>query len=81
MIRITSYNVCYTKLLRGSIGIIIAFGTVIGAYLENSGGAKTLANRTLKTIGKKRSLLGMNLTGFIVSIPVYCDSGFSYNFV
>jgi len=60
----------------GSIGVIIAFGTVIGAYLENSGGAKTLANWTLKTIGKKRSLLGMNLTGFIVSIPVYCDSGF-----
>jgi len=60
----------------GSIGIIIAFGTIIGAYLENSGGAKTLANWTLKAIGKKRSLLGMNLTGFIVSIPVYCDSGF-----
>ncbi len=60
----------------GSIGIIIAFGTIIGAYLENSGGAKTLANWTLKTIGKNRSLLGMNLTGFIVSIPVYCDSGF-----
>ena len=60
----------------GSIGIIIAFGTIIGAYLEKSGGAKTLANWTLKTIGKKRSLLAMNLTGFIVSIPVYCDSGF-----
>jgi len=60
----------------GSIGIIIAFGTIIGAYLENSGGAKTLANWTLKVIGKKRSILGMNLTGFIVSIPVYCDSGF-----
>lgn len=60
----------------GSIGIIIAFGTIIGAYLENSGGAKTLANWTLNTIGKKRSILGMNLTGFIVSIPVYCDSGF-----
>jgi len=44
--------------------------------LKNSGGAKTLANWTLKAIGKKRSLLGMNLTGFIVSIPVYCDSGF-----
>lgn len=60
----------------GSIGIIIAFGTIIGAYLEKSGGAKTLANWALKTIGKKRSLLAMNITGFIVSIPVYCDSGF-----
>ncbi|RLD29034.1 MAG: GntP family permease [Bacteroidetes bacterium] len=60
----------------GSIGIIIAFGTIIGAYLEKSGGAKTLANWSLKTIGKNRSVLAMNITGFIVSIPVYCDSGF-----
>ncbi|MCD6597066.1 MAG: GntP family permease, partial [Bacteroidales bacterium] len=60
----------------GSIGIIIAFGTIIGAYLEKSGGARTLANWVLKMIGTKRSALAMNLTGFIVSIPVYCDSGF-----
>lgn len=60
----------------GSIGIIIAFGTIIGAYLEKSGGAKTLANWALNTIGKKRSVLAMNITGFIVSIPVFCDSGF-----
>jgi GntP family gluconate:H+ symporter len=60
----------------GSIGIIIAFGTIIGAYLEKSGGARTLANWALKIIGDKRSPLAMNITGFIVSIPVYCDSGF-----
>lgn len=60
----------------GSIGIIIAFGTIIGAYLEQSGGAKTMAKWALKTIGKSRSVLAMNITGFIVSIPVYCDSGF-----
>lgn len=60
----------------GSIGIIIAFGTIIGAYLEKSGGAKTLANWALKTIGKDKSILAMNITGFIVSIPVFCDSGF-----
>ena len=60
----------------GSIGIIIAFGTIIGTYLEKSGGARSLAHWVLKVIGAKRSLLAMNLTGFIVSIPVYCDSGF-----
>ena len=60
----------------GSIGIIIAFGTIIGAYLEKSGGARSLANWVLKLVGEKRSLLAMNLTGFVVSIPVYCDSGF-----
>ena len=60
----------------GSIGIIIAFGTIIGAYLEKSGGAMSLANWVIKIVGKKNSALAMNLTGFIVSIPVYCDSGF-----
>ncbi len=60
----------------GSIGIIIAFGTIIGAYLEKSGGAMSLANWVIKKVGKKNSALAMNLTGFIVSIPVYCDSGF-----
>jgi len=60
----------------GSIGIIIAFGTIIGAYLEKSGGAVAMANRVLKWVGEKNSTLAMNITGFIVSIPVFCDSGF-----
>ena len=60
----------------GSIGIIIAFGTIIGVYLERSGGAMALANWVIKLVGKKNAPLAMNLTGFIVSIPVYCDSGF-----
>ncbi|MDZ7765904.1 MAG: GntP family permease [Melioribacteraceae bacterium] len=59
-----------------SIGIIIAFGTIIGSYLEHSGGAKTIAENTLKYVGKKKSDFAMNITGFIVSIPVFCDSGF-----
>jgi len=59
-----------------SIGIIIAFGTIIGTYLEKSGGAVQIARTILKIIGEKHSALAMNLTGFIVSIPVFCDSGF-----
>ncbi|MFC2084248.1 GntP family permease [Bacteroidota bacterium] len=59
-----------------SIGIIIAFGTIIGAYLEKSGGAKAMAESILKLIGERKSALAMNITGFIVSIPVFCDSGF-----
>ena len=59
-----------------SIGIIIAFGTIIGSYLEKSGGAMQIARTILKKVGEKHSALAMNLTGFIVSIPVFCDSGF-----
>lgn len=70
------------KLLEGfgdtltSIGIVIAFGTVIGTFLEKSGGAQSIAQFILKKVSYKRSLLAMNITGFIISIPVFCDSGF-----
>lgn len=59
-----------------SIGIVIACGTVIGTFLEKSGGAQTMASNVLKLVGEKRSPLAMTITGYIVSIPVFCDSGF-----
>ncbi len=59
-----------------SIGLIIAFGTVIGIFLERTGSTKVMADAILKLIGMKRSPLAMNITGFVVSIPVFCDSGF-----
>ena len=59
-----------------SIGIIIALGTIIGAYLEKSGGASAMANTVLKIIGEKKSALAIHITGFIVSMAVFCDSGF-----
>ncbi len=59
-----------------SIGIVIAAGAIIGEYLDRSGGAKVLANKILDKVGEKNSPLSMSLTGYIVSIPVFCDSGF-----
>ena len=59
-----------------SIGIVIAFGTIIGTFLERSGGAKSMASTILKLVGEKRAPLAMSITGFLVSIPVFCDSGF-----
>ena len=60
----------------GYIGIVIIAGTIIGAFLEKSGGAFTMAESTLKFIGYKRVPLAMAIIGSIVSIPVFCDSGF-----
>lgn len=65
----------FGKTLSG-IGLVIAFGTVIGIYLEKTGSTQVLANSILKLIGLKRSPLAINLAGFVISIPVYCDSGF-----
>ncbi|MEY8780016.1 GntP family permease [Allomuricauda sp. XS_ASV26] len=65
----------FGKTLSG-IGLVIAFGTVIGIYLEKTGSTQILANSILKVIGLKRSPLAINLAGFVISIPVYCDSGY-----
>ena len=59
-----------------SIGLVIAFGTVIGTFLEKTGGTKVLANTILKWVGLSKSPLALNLAGLVISIPVYCDSGF-----
>jgi GntP family gluconate:H+ symporter len=60
----------------GFIGIVILAGSIIGKFLEKSGGAYTLAGSTLKIVGKKNVPLALSIMGYIVSIPVFCDSGF-----
>jgi len=60
----------------GKIGIVIILGVIIGAFLEHSGGAYKLAEVVLRIIGKKRVHEAMGIVGFIVSIPVFADSGF-----
>ncbi|MCD8478031.1 MAG: GntP family permease [Sulfurospirillum sp.] len=58
------------------IGIVIVLGTIIGVVLEKSGAAVQMANVVLKVVGKRRPVLAMSIIGYIVSIPVFCDSGF-----
>ncbi|MEM9076541.1 MAG: GntP family permease [Bacteroidota bacterium] len=63
------------KTLSG-IALVIAFGSIIGVYLEKTGATQILAHTILKLVGDKKSPLAINLAGFVVSIPVFCDSGF-----
>lgn len=60
----------------GSIGIIIGFGVMMGQIFEITGAAKRMAFTFLKLFGKKREEEALALTGFLVSIPIFCDSGF-----
>lgn len=59
-----------------SIGIVIIFGAMIGMILELTGAAFKLADMVIKVVGTKRPVLGIELMGWIVSLPVFCDSGF-----
>lgn len=60
----------------GYIGIVIAAGCIIGTILERSGGALAMADAVLRVVGRGRSVLAMSITGAIVSVPVFCDSGY-----
>lgn len=59
-----------------SIGIVIILGALIGMILEKTGGAITLANVVIKCVGERHPQLAIMLMGWVVSIPVFCDSGF-----
>jgi len=59
-----------------SLGLIIVLGTTLGVLLEHSGCTKVMANFILKKTGEKKAPLAMSITGFIVGLPVFCDSGY-----
>ncbi|MCX2718416.1 GntP family permease [Lentiprolixibacter aurantiacus] len=60
----------------GKVGLIIFLGVIIGAFLEQTGGAFAIAEKVLSIIGKKRVTAAMGIIGYVVSIPVFADSGF-----
>ncbi len=60
----------------GYIGLVIVLGTIIGVILERTGAAIVMAETIIKFLGKKFPTMTMSIVGFIVSIPVFCDSGF-----
>lgn len=60
----------------GNIGLVILFGTMIGVILERSGAAISMAEALIRVIGTRFPNLTMSLIGYIVSIPVFCDSGY-----
>jgi len=60
----------------GYIGIVIICGTIIGTMLEKSGATLSMANTVLRLVGRARSALAMSVTGAVVSVSVFCDSGF-----
>ncbi|TQP10178.1 GntP family permease [Vibrio cholerae] len=60
----------------GYIGLVIVLGTMIGVILEKSGAAITMADTVIKLLGERFPTLTMSIIGYIVSIPVFCDSGF-----
>jgi len=58
------------------IGIVIVAGTIMGYILEKTGAALVMTRAILGLVGQNRAPLAMNIAGYVVSIPVFCDSGY-----
>jgi GntP family gluconate:H+ symporter len=59
-----------------SLGLLIVLGTTLGVILERTGCTRVMAKTILKMVGEKYASLAMSLTGFIVGLPIFCDSGY-----
>ncbi|ULQ55791.1 GntP family permease [Flavihumibacter rivuli] len=59
-----------------SLGFIIVLGTALGILLEKTGSATVMATHILQWIGPKFATLAMAITGYVVGLPIFCDSGF-----
>lgn len=59
-----------------SLGFIIVIGTTLGILLEHTGSTHVMAEWILKKTGERRASLAMNITGFVVGLPIFCDSGY-----
>jgi GntP family gluconate:H+ symporter len=59
-----------------TIGLVIGFGVMMGRLLEVSGAAERMAYSFIGWLGTQREEWAMAVTGYIVSIPIFCDSAF-----
>jgi gluconate:H+ symporter, GntP family len=59
-----------------SLGFIIVLGTALGLLLAHTGSSRVMAGFILRIVGEKNAALGISLTGFVIGLPVFCDSGY-----
>src|SRR6266705_6477304 len=59
-----------------SLGLIIVLGITLGVLLEHSGCTRIMANFIIKKTGERKAALSMSITGFIIGLPVFCDSAY-----
>ncbi|GEO03263.1 gluconate transporter [Adhaeribacter aerolatus] len=58
------------------IGLLIILGTTLGVILEKTGATISMANAILKRVNEQNAPMAIAITGFIIGIPIFCDSGF-----
>lgn len=60
----------------GRIGVLIAFASIVGKCLLDSGGADRIVRTTLRVLGEQRAPLAFIASGFLLGIPVFFETVF-----
>ena len=58
------------------IGLLIILGTTLGVILDKTKATISIANFILEKTGEKYAGVAITLIGFIIGLPIFCDSGF-----
>jgi len=58
------------------IGLLILLGTSLGVVLEKTGATTAMAMYILNRVSERHAPAAIGLTGFIIGLPIFCDSGF-----
>ena len=58
------------------IGPIIIIGTLLGKFLNETGTSRKMVNTFISYLGINNIPISLNVIGFIISIPVFCDAAF-----
>ncbi len=62
--------------LLGSIGLVVVLGSVLGVMLEASGSTQDVGRWMLGLSRGRRPIGTLSILGFVLGIPVFCDSGY-----
>lgn len=57
------------------IALLVGLGSMFGAILEISGGAKVMATTLVDRFGERKAAWALAITGLVIAIPVFFDAG------
>src|SRR5271169_4868199 len=60
----------------GFIAVVVGMGTMIGRFLEYSGGGRALADWLLEKFGNERAAWAVVLAAFLVGLPIFFEVSF-----
>jgi GntP family gluconate:H+ symporter len=58
------------------IGLLIILGTALGVVLEKTGATLSMATYIIRKVSERHAAAAISITGFIIGLPIFCDSGF-----